>query len=267
MKRLFLSLCLILFLSMFFKISAIKNLKINILPNNSLYKVDRFFENISLKIRNGEADKIKALCKYSNERITEINSLPKDDIQLYVNDTYKDYGSNIKKAYLYLAKIKINNENDKQISTLKEIIKQSEDKKNQIKQLALKYISDDIQTQVNQSINSSKLFLYQDSTELDLNKNQLLKLNAISEVSNLSISEILNIENSFTINNDNNNNKIQINYHDIYESLGLNEVQIENKLHYYLNNLKDIMNEKLNNTKNIIIEKIKDKVIKEIDNL
>jgi Domain of unknown function (DUF5667) len=220
--------------------------KAGLTPRSILYKADRLFENLSLKLTFNEEKKAEKLANYAEERLAELSRLDTSSANKYGDQLFNDYGIMLEKANLLVAKLTT----DEQISEEKIGQLQSKIDIAQEKQVNVSdRISKDIKEIVNKSIEDAKLSMFIKFSNIEEAKNlhnrgfdygDILTLQAISELTGKTIEEIISIKEVVARNE---KNDIEIDIEPLLEGHGLSDEQVTTKLVEYRNSVRQDMRE------------------------
>lgn len=214
---------IILFSSLFFYHLFSNRFSVNnINPNSPFYVLDRFIEDISVKLTKDPEKKVIKLGQHAEERLHEMN-----DDQLsnqWINQLFKDYGSNLTSANMSLSNLLNEDEiNETEYLNMQNYLNQLELKQTLLKPDVTNSITDQLKSEVNQSISNAKIDAFTTVTQIEetealksqgFSYYQILKLKAISKVTNKSISDLVSIEGVVTISA---NNEKEVNYEVVYD--------------------------------------------------
>jgi len=224
-------------------------------PGNFLYGFDKFFENISLKLTFSDEKKVEKLSRFAEERLAELNELNPEAAEKYADELFNEYGLDMEKAHLYVQKLVAEGKlSDAKLSRIENRVLKVELKQEQLKDKAQERISEEVKSQVHEAIRNAKMSIFNKFTDVELIQQlhdegygygQLLKLQAISELTSISISDLLLIEGAVSTEDD----EKQINIETILEAHGITLEQLHEKLKEYRDSAKEEMKGKFEQAK------------------
>lgn len=232
-------------------------------PNSFFYRFDKFFENVSLKLTFSDEKRAEKLSRFAEERLAELNEIDANKAEKYADELFNEYGLNVEKANIYVQKLVAEGKlSDTKLAKLETHVQKAEMKQEKLKENRQEIISDEVKTQVQEAIQNAKMSIFNKFTNPDEMKTlhdegygygELLKLQAISEISTKPISELLEIENAVV--KDELNNK-HINIEVILEATELTRDDLKTTLTEYRDNAKADMKNSMEEAKKNAEERI-----------
>lgn len=241
-------------------------------PGNFFYNIDKFFEKVSLKMSFSDEKRVEKLSRFAEERLAELNALDPELAQKYTDELFNEYGLDIEKAHLYVQKLVAEGKlSDAKLTRVENRIQKAEMRQEMLKEKVRERISEEVREQVHQCIRSAKMSVFHQFTDIDLitqlheegyGYGELLKLQAISELTSTQIDELLLIEDAVTTDE----NTKHINIDTILLEKNITKDQLHEQIKEYRNTAKQEMKGKIEQAQkqaqkrqNEIRERIKNK--------
>ncbi|QVK17929.1 hypothetical protein KHQ81_14045 [Mycoplasmatota bacterium] len=214
-----------------------------LVPGDFFYFLDRFFENVSLKVTFSDEKKIEKHIKFSQERLAELNEMNPEKKHEWVDKLYDDYGVNLNKANDMLTNLisegKINKNKKEKLQIAIEDVTSKEEMLNE-------KIKDKINEEVKDKVKELKVQTYltamcEDLTEEEMNslrennikKHDMVRIKALAMLSDMSISDILDLD--IFLQDDPTSKKVEkkIDFEKLKTELDIDKEQLINDLKEY----------------------------------
>lgn len=228
-----------------------------VMPGSFFYGFDKFFENVAIKLTFSDEKRAERLTKIAEERLAELNELDPDLADQYASELFNEYGLSLEKANIYIAKL-INEEklSEEKITRIENRVEKAYNRQERVREKIREKISAEIKEKVQLRIRNAKASIFSKFIDLDkaielhdygFGYGQILKLQALSELSEQSIDDIILIEGAITTNDDNSKT---INIDILLDELNLTSEQLKEKLSEYKIQAKAMVKEKINEAQN-----------------
>ncbi|MDF2699350.1 MAG: hypothetical protein K0Q49_906 [Haloplasmataceae bacterium] len=221
-------------------------------PGDTFYGVDKFFENIALKLTFSDEKRAEKLAKVAEERLAELNELDPEKAAIYADELFNEYGLSLEKANLYVQKLAAEGKiSEEKLAKLEAKVAKAEERQDKVNEKAKEKISDEVKESVNEAIKNAKMSIFTRFTDKEAMNTlhdegygygELLKLQAIAELSSKTIDELLLVENVVTTDEE---NEKAINFDVLLETLELTRDDLKTKLTEYKGLLKETMKTKM----------------------
>lgn len=252
------------------------NQKPGIKPDSPFYFIDKGFEDFRLWLTKNEEKEAALLLKYAEERLAELDALDRDEVDEYIDELYQEYGFKLEKVNNIISKLIVNDK----ISQSK--AEKLTTKLSRTASLDTIIDSTSLSEEIKQEIQTSQLKSFSVAVTLGLNEEEvidlkgqgfgygeILKLNAIATLSDLSIEELMYLDIFTTVTSDK-----EIDFVKLATELGLEQSEIKTQFRQYnqavkqnkmeqKEKIREDLNQKLSN----VVLKHKEQLIQKIDEI
>ncbi len=225
-------------------------------PGNFFYKFDKFFENLSLKFTFNDEKRAEKLSRFAEERLAELNSIDSKTAQKYGDELFNEYGLDVEKANLYIQNLAADGKiSNNKLAKIEALAQNSEMIQEKIQDKLQDRVSESVRTQVRNDIQNTKISMFSQFTDVDtivqLHEDgycyrDLLRLQAISELSLITIPDLLLIENSVITTED---NIKTVDIEIILQATNLTQEELQTKLNEYKITTKQLIQTKIKEVK------------------
>lgn len=171
-----------------------------------LYKIDRFFERLSLKLTGSEEKLIEKITKYAEERLAEVSEMTDAEKSEFIDELLNDYADKISEASQRIAKLQINDKitGSRLAKVQNRIDRVCEVQERLQARLDGEYVpGDEVQNKLKRVRNSAHYIISavginveeaKELLEMGFSYCEIIKLYAISDITELSIDELLALD-------------------------------------------------------------------------
>ncbi|MDF2698827.1 MAG: hypothetical protein K0Q49_383 [Haloplasmataceae bacterium] len=236
-----------------------------ITPESPFYKVDLFWENLTLKLTLNNQKKVDKLTNNANERIAEMNKVDPEKNLEWIDKLYDEYGVSLSMANDILSGLVCDGKiSDEKLAKYQDKIEKTVLNEENIKENVKNKLNQEIVEKVKEVKVDSYLTALPLSrskedlkklNELKLNPGLIIKLQSLVHVSDYTLDEILELD----IYKDNKKVK-EIDFNKLEQELGLSKEGLIDNLKDFNKVLKEINKDKENNVNNENKDKDKEKL-------